>query len=138
MDEDIQEAKEFKEKLNKWKKEGDTRMGKSAKRYYYKSVEEVLEKGKNSNFIVTDKISKKLGNIPVIDMTGPEKRVLSGYHAIGQSKISDEDLYEAVDSSQKKSTVAFALPELMHNLSLLGKVIFYLVAFNIAIQFILQ
>lgn len=54
-------------------------------------------------------------------MTGPEKRVLSGYHAIGQTKVLDEDLYDAIHEQQqpKKSTTTFALPELMHNLSLI-------------------
>lgn len=51
-------------------------------------------------------------------MTGPEKRVLSGYHAIGQSKVIDEDLYE-LNEQPKKSTTSFALPELMHNLTLI-------------------
>ncbi|XP_023302666.2 septin-interacting protein 1 [Lucilia cuprina] len=118
IDEDVREAKEFKEKLNKWKKAGDPKQDKASKRYYYKSVEEVLEKGKSSNYIISDKISKKLGNVPVIDMTGPEKRVLSGYHAIGQSKVADEDLYD-LSEQPKKSSTAFALPELMHNLTLI-------------------
>lgn len=51
-------------------------------------------------------------------MTGPEKRVLSGYHAIGQSKILDEDLYD-LGEQPKKSVTSFALPELMHNLTLI-------------------
>lgn len=51
-------------------------------------------------------------------MTGPEKRVLSGYHAIGQSKVMDEDLYD-LNEQPKKSTTSFALPELMHNLTLI-------------------
>ncbi|KAM7351847.1 septin interacting protein 1 [Cochliomyia hominivorax] len=118
IDEDVREAKEFKEKLNKWKKAGDSKQDKSSKRYYYKSVEEVLEKGKSANYIISDKLSKKLGNVPVIDMTGPEKRILSGYHAIGQSKVMDEDLYD-LNEQPKKSGTAFALPELMHNLSLI-------------------
>lgn len=54
-DEDVREAKEFKEKLNKWKKSGDSRQDKS-KRYYYRSVEEVIEKGKKGNFMLSEKI----------------------------------------------------------------------------------
>nr|XP_014086268.1 septin-interacting protein 1 [Bactrocera oleae] len=122
-DEDVREAKEFKEKLNKWKKSGDSRQDKS-KRYYYRSVEEVIEKGKKGNFMLSEKISKKIGNVPVIDMTGPEKRVLSGYHALGQAKVADEELYDleqAVASSNitTKKGSTFALPELMHNLQLI-------------------
>ncbi|KAL9926318.1 septin interacting protein 1 [Glossina fuscipes fuscipes] len=121
LDEDIRDAKEFKEKLNKWKKT-DSRSEKNSKKYYYKTVEEVLEKGKRSNFMLGDKISKKLGNVPVIDMTGPEKRVLSGYHALSQSKVQEEDLYDLTHDAQKKTintSGGFALPELMHNLSLI-------------------
>lgn len=49
-------------------------------------------------------------------MTGPEKRVLSGYHALGQSKVIDEEIY---DYKPTKKCTNFALPELMHNLNLI-------------------
>ncbi|XP_067625460.1 septin-interacting protein 1 [Eurosta solidaginis] len=122
-DDDVCEAKEFKEKLNKWKKTTEGRQDKG-KRYYYRSVEEVIEKGKKGSFMLSDKFSKKIGNVPVIDMTGPEKRVLSGYHALGQSKVPDEELYDleqAVASSSitAKKGSTFALPELTHNLQLI-------------------
>lgn len=59
-------------------------------------------------------------------MTGPEKRVLSGYHALSQSRIQEEDdYYEGLsESAQNKSStgaggVGFELPELMHNLTLI-------------------
>lgn len=52
-------------------------------------------------------------------MTGPEKRVLSGYHALGQSKAAtDEVLYDGKRQSVKQ-TVNYSLPELMHNLNLI-------------------
>lgn len=57
-----------------------------------------------------------MSNVTVIDMTGPEKRVLSGYHALGQSKVTDENLYE---QRPAKACTNFALPELMHNLELI-------------------
>lgn len=60
--------------------------------------------------------STKMSNVTVIDMTGPEKRVLSGYHALGQAKIADENLYE---QRPAKSCTNFSLPELMHNLDLI-------------------
>lgn len=50
---------------------------------------------------------------PVIDMTGPEKRVLSGYHAIGVVKATDEYTKECTN---------FNLPELIHNLDLILEV----------------
>lgn len=58
-------------------------------------------------------------------MTGPEKRILSGYHALSQSRMQDDDeYYEGVSESTniKKTTaggVGFELPELMHNLTLI-------------------
>lgn len=49
-------------------------------------------------------------------MTGPEKRVLSGYHALGQAKIADENLYK---ERPTKECTNFTLPELTHNLDLI-------------------
>ncbi|EDW76379.2 uncharacterized protein Dwil_GK15423 [Drosophila willistoni] len=119
VDEDVQEAKEFKEQMNKWRKGGAAGSAadsqeKAGKRYYYKSVEEVIAKGKKSQHLLSEKLSKKLGNVPVIDMTGPEKRVLSGYHALGQAKVAIDDVEE-----KPSGVSAFAMPELTHNLQLL-------------------
>lgn len=48
-------------------------------------------------------------------MTGPEQRVLSGYHAIsGNQKPSDE-----WDLRKDKKFKNFEMPELLHNLNLL-------------------
>lgn len=50
-------------------------------------------------------------------MTGPEKRVLSGYHALGQTRgATDEILYE---HRPNKKCDNFSLPELLHNLQLI-------------------
>lgn len=57
-----------------------------------------------------------MSNVTVIDMTGPEKRVLSGYHALGQAKIGDENLYK---ERPTKECANFSLPELTHNLDLI-------------------
>lgn len=57
-----------------------------------------------------------MNNVPVIDMTGPEKRVLSGYHALGQAKIADENLYK---ERSVKECINFTMPELIHNLDLI-------------------
>ncbi|XP_053673188.1 septin-interacting protein 1 [Anopheles nili] len=106
------------EEGRQWRKEG--KQGNA--RYFYKSVENVIEKGKVSTYAPFDKSASKLSQVTVIDMTGPEKRVLSGYHALGQAKILDEELYEAAVPGGKpptKDTVHFALPELMHNLNLM-------------------
>lgn len=57
-----------------------------------------------------------MSNVTVIDMTGPEKRVLSGYHALGQAKIADESLYK---ERTVKECTNFSMPELIHNLDLI-------------------
>lgn len=50
-------------------------------------------------------------------MTGPQQRVLSGYHALSGPKAPPEvELYENV---VHKQCVNFALPEIQHNLDLL-------------------
>jgi tuftelin-interacting protein 11 len=82
-------------------------------RYFYKSVEDVIEKGKKPDYILYDLTSTKHNKVTVIDMTGPEKRVLSGYHALGQMKISEDEVGEKPDLKH------FQLPELMHNLNLI-------------------
>lgn len=49
-------------------------------------------------------------------MTGPEKRILSSYHALSQAKIDEDELFP---EKLGKSGQNFQLPELMHNLSLI-------------------
>lgn len=64
VDEDVREAKEFKDQLNKWRKGsagGAEPMERQGKRYYYKSVEEVIAKGHTSGHLLSEKLSKKLG-----------------------------------------------------------------------------
>jgi tuftelin-interacting protein 11 len=106
---ETKEEKDKKENENRkqWSKKGHK------KRYFYKSVEDVIEKGKKPDYMLYDS-SNKLSKVTVIDMTGPEKRVLSGYHALGQMKVGEED--EAKPATELKH---FQLPELMHNLNLI-------------------
>ncbi|XP_031624957.1 septin-interacting protein 1 [Contarinia nasturtii] len=113
IDDDEREAKEFKEKMDQWRK--DTNDSKSKKKRNYKSVEDIIEKGKKPTYILSDKLSSKMNTV-VIDMTGPEKRVLSGYHALGQTKVADENLYK---ERTVKECTNFSLPELTHNLDLI-------------------
>ncbi|KMQ91009.1 tuftelin-interacting protein 11-like protein [Lasius niger] len=112
-DDDGEEAKESKSKVSQWRK-GDN-SNKKKVRYCYRSVDQVLEDGKlkpNRKLPMSSDISR----VKVIDMTGPEQRILSGYHAIaGGQQCPDE----TVTTSDKKSKVNFALPELLHNLNLL-------------------
>lgn len=56
-----------------------------------------------------------MSKVKVIDMTGPEQRVLSGYHAIsGVQKPCDQ-----WEVRKEKQFANFDLPELLHNLDLL-------------------
>lgn len=109
---EVEETLESKSKLSQWRKSDSN---KKKVRYIYRSVDQVLEDGKvkpNRKLPVSSDMSK----VKVIDMTGPEQRILSGYHAIsGAQQCSDE----IVITSDKESKVNFALPELQHNLNLL-------------------
>ncbi|CAG2066568.1 unnamed protein product, partial [Timema podura] len=110
-DSEEEEAREFVEKLSHWRK-ADSGQKKVKVKYVYKSIDEVLEQGK-SRPIKRD--HSNLSKVKVIDMTGPQKRVLSGYHAIaGQQRPADEWEYR-----KDKTFHNFSLPELQHNLNLL-------------------
>ncbi|XP_026278678.1 tuftelin-interacting protein 11 isoform X1 [Frankliniella occidentalis] len=97
-------------KLTQWRKEGS----KSSKvKYVYKSVDEVLEDQDRGK--VYKREFNELSKVKVIDMTGPQQRVLSGYHAIsGPQRPVDE-----WETRKEKKFTNFALPELQHNLNLL-------------------
>lgn len=115
IDEDEEEAKEFKVKLSQWRKGDGVGGGKRKVRYHYRSVDQVLEDGKtrpNRKAPIISQISR----VKVIDMTGPEQRVLSGYHAIAGGQKRPDDSHTVVD---KKLSGNFSLPELQHNLNLL-------------------
>lgn len=113
-DEEIDEGKDPKAKLSQWRK-GDGNTAKKKVNYIYRSVDQVLEDGKlKPNKKV--RIANEMSRVKVIDMTGPEQRILSGYHAIaGGQQRPDEN----VVVTDKKSKVNFALPELQHNLNIL-------------------
>lgn len=54
IDEDEKETKEFKEKMDQWRKHpNDT---KKKRNRYFKSVEDVIEKGKKPNYILSEKL----------------------------------------------------------------------------------
>lgn len=113
-DEDLEEEKEFKAKLSQWRK-GETVTKKKTK-YCYRSVDQVIEDGKlKPNRKV--QLNSEMSKVKVIDMTGPEQRVLSGYHAIGGGQQRPDETIVTIDA--RKSSVNFALPELRHNLDLL-------------------
>ncbi len=96
MDSDEEEEADFKEKLHQWKRVaagGSAAAGKKKVKYVYKSADQVLEEGKwrkvSKGGDPTSSSSSGVGagsKVKVIDMTGKEERVLSGYHAIAAAK----------------------------------------------------
>lgn len=107
LDGDDQESKEFKEKMNQWRRD-PSKAGR-----YFKSAEDIIEKGRKPTYILSEKLSQKMSNVKVIDMTGPEKRVI-GY--FGQKKVAEDAIY---DERAAKTCTNFSLPELTHNLDLI-------------------
>lgn len=113
VDVDKEDDKKFQEELHQWKKQ-PAENKKQKPKYVYKTAQELIDSGgkmrKKGPAVVGPKVK-------VIDMTGKEKRVLSGYHAIGKTHdMPDEEEEMAVDRSGVRS---FEMPELIHNLSLL-------------------
>lgn len=108
-DSDEEEKTKFEEQLQQWKKTGI----KKKIKYTYKTAEEVIQEGKSRK--IKPKEDSAITKTKVIDMTGPEMRVLSSYHAIGGQKKILED-YEEV---KQKKYEYFDVPELLHNLQIL-------------------
>ena len=134
-----QPSEEKSERASLWRKEAPEKTKKT--RYVYKSVDDVIEESKklgkkkigirytyrwirtrfipfqpyfDSHFLLL--IRSELSQVKVIDMTGPEQRVLSGYHAIaGVQKPTEE--WDATRKDRKFTN--FSVPELLHNLNLL-------------------
>lgn len=105
---------EEKELELKWKKD-DT--GKKKTRYYYRTVDDVIEKGKRPGAFLNSGPTSELTKVKVIDMTGPQQRVLSGYHALSGLKAPPG--VEHFEDVVHKKCSNFALPEIQHNLDLL-------------------
>lgn len=113
-DSEEEEEKEFKQKLQRWKKDQPGQKVEQRKqKTKYVTVEELIatsigQKRSREN-------ESELAKVKVIDMTGKEQRVLSGYHALSMKhdKPSEDDV---IIKSREK---LFDLPELLHNLDLL-------------------
>ncbi|CAH1104934.1 unnamed protein product [Psylliodes chrysocephalus] len=99
---------------SKWKK---TELLNKKSRYYYRSVDDVIEKGKRPGAYRNLGIASELSKVKVIDMTGPQQRVLSGYHALSGLKAPPG--VEHYEDVVHKKCSNFALPEIQHNLDLL-------------------
>lgn len=59
----------------------------------------------------------ELSKVKVIDMTGPQQRVLSGYHALSGLKAPPG--VENYEDVVHKKCSNFTLPEIQHNLDIL-------------------
>ncbi|XP_041352059.1 tuftelin-interacting protein 11-like [Gigantopelta aegis] len=111
-DSEEDEEKEFQKQLQQWKRKPETKRQKP--KYVYKTAKEVIDSGVGRKRKVQDTSTAK---VKVIDMTGREKRVLSGYHAISHRHDKpDEEEVIVTDTRERK---AFDMPELLHNLNLL-------------------
>ncbi|KAH9638392.1 hypothetical protein HF086_004194 [Spodoptera exigua] len=97
-----EEEKGPKEKNYNWKKSHKGR-------YFYRDAADVIQEGKPSMHTIT---SSELSRVPVIDMTGKEKRVLSGYHALRAAAPRFEH-------EPRRQCQNFAAPQLVHNLMLM-------------------
>ncbi|KAK7107599.1 tuftelin-interacting protein 11-like [Littorina saxatilis] len=111
VDEEEQESKKFQEDLHQWKRQPEVKKGKP--KYVYKTAQELIDSGSKQRKKTTSAVGPK---VKVIDMTGKEKRVLSGYHAIG--KVHDKP-DEEEDVVERGGVRSFDMPELVHNLNLL-------------------
>ncbi|XP_077493306.1 septin interacting protein 1 isoform X1 [Amblyomma americanum] len=110
--EDSMGRKPAQTELNQWRKRKE---GEKKVTYVYKTIEEVKSEG------VYRKPStgpqSKLSKVKVIDMTGPEQRVLSGYHELHQQH-SRPDEREEIELKRAVGS-HFSVPELTNNLELL-------------------
>lgn len=77
----------------------------------------MIEKGKKPGAFRNTGITSELSKVKVIDMTGPQQRVLSGYHALSGLKAPPG--VEHFEDVVHKKCSNFALPEIQHNLDVL-------------------
>ncbi|XP_028025474.1 septin-interacting protein 1 isoform X2 [Bombyx mandarina] len=78
-------------------------------RYFYRDAADVIQEGKPTTYTIA---SNELSRVPVIDMTGKEKRVLSGYHALR----AQAPRYE---HEPRRKCQNFSAPQLVHNLEVM-------------------
>ena len=105
--EDEEEQKKFEEQLQQWKTTDPSK--KARPKYVYKTVEELKQSGKKKFGSLAPKIHT---SVKVIDMTGPQKRVLTSYEEI-------HERHTIPDSASQPEDSKVFLPELLHNITLL-------------------
>ncbi|KAF1765251.1 hypothetical protein GCK72_005203 [Caenorhabditis remanei] len=79
----------------------------------YRTIEDVLEDGMSASRPSSNQQSQQYSNIKVIDMTGKQQKVYSGYDSFSMKTRSE---YDTVDEEER---TVFDVPELLHNLNLL-------------------
>ncbi|XP_026735298.1 septin-interacting protein 1 isoform X2 [Trichoplusia ni] len=97
-----EDEKGSKEKTYNWKKSHKGR-------YFYRDAADVIQEGKPTMHTIT---SNELSRVPVIDMTGKQKRVLSGYHALRAAAPRFEH-------EPRRDCKNFAAPQLATNMQLM-------------------
>ncbi|CAH2054193.1 unnamed protein product, partial [Iphiclides podalirius] len=95
-----QEKGQSSEKTYNWKKSHKGR-------YFYRDADDVIQEGKPTMHT----IGSELARVPVIDMTGKQRRVLSGYHALRAAAPRYEH-------EPRRQLQHFSAPQLTHNLQL--------------------
>ncbi|XP_071087454.1 tuftelin-interacting protein 11-like [Haliotis cracherodii] len=111
VDSEEEDEKKFQEELHQWKR---TETKAKKPKYVYKTAQEAIDGGQGRKKKSYD---MKASKVKVIDMTGREQRVLTGYHAI--SHRHDKPDEEEVVYTDEKQIRMFDMPELLHNLNLL-------------------
>uniref|UniRef100_A0A224Z2P8 Tuftelin-interacting protein 11 n=1 Tax=Rhipicephalus zambeziensis TaxID=60191 RepID=A0A224Z2P8_9ACAR len=110
--EDSTSRKGARPELNQWRKRKE---GEKKVTYVYKTIDEVKSEGVYKKPPTGPQ--SKLSKVKVIDMTGPEQRVLSGYHELHQQH-SRPDEREEIELKRAVGS-QFSVPELTNNLELL-------------------
>ena len=103
------------EHLHQWRK-GEEEDSKKKPKYVYKTADEVKKSG----------TSKKLApllashnNVKIVDMTGPQTKVLQGYGALSLQHAKPDEPGKHPGVQTTKDEDKFDIPELVYNLNLL-------------------
>lgn len=112
-DEEEEEDEKFKEQLQQWKKT-DRDEGYSKPKYIYKTADEVKASGGTKK---GPSVSLKHSKIKVVDMTGPETKILTGYGSIAQQHAKPGEVPPTTLVGDAEAS--FSMPELTYNLNLL-------------------
>ncbi|XP_020609353.1 tuftelin-interacting protein 11-like [Orbicella faveolata] len=112
-DEEEEEDEKFKEQLQQWKKT-DRDEGYSKPKYVYKTADEVKASGGTKK---GPSVSLKHSKIKVVDMTGPETKILTGYGSIAQQHAKPGEVPPT--TLVRDAEASFSMPELTYNLNLL-------------------